>query len=939
MGGAFYEEPLPPGPGACKVRPRAAFLENFSAQRRVLAKPFSWPGLAGSIKRPRKWLVLLILVLAVVGTAGVQSLNILVARHRDQVQQELQKALGQGVSFEGLEVNLLGWPGFVAREFRVADDPRFAATPALRAKELILGVSLLRLLGGRIVIGSVILKEPELQIIVDETGALNVTNLMNRKAQTPAAGSLKPPSGERRRNSVSFAIASLGVENGRIEYLDRSVREPAELRLKNITLTVNGLEPKRPTKISIAASLSEGVGPDVRLAGQLKPASGDFPSWLQRELDLSVRIDSLYAPVVARAIAGLRDKLPSELDVTGPMAFQATLRGTAQHPRLENVDLKIPLFGSSDYNARIEGKVEFSEKRSWDDARLEGRLAVEPVALAPLRKMRLFEALLPMGLTAEGSVGIYSRFQGTWENLRVGALLRADKAQLRYRDWLHKPTHVPAAVRAKIIRQKKTVQFLDAELAVGSAKMEFSGRIDQEPVPRARFALRNKGSAVAAWAPWLTLLGYEGVAGNVAWELVIDTPIDSPDETWSIGGNVQLTDASFMRAGGGRRIENLSGQVSFLGQQGRIDQARFRLGASPIALQGAITDLFQPRLSFQLRSADLHLADLLVSEDAPPLRLRGVVAQGQIDRENERFTLSGSLSAAHASLPPFDFVNLSAEAVWSPAGLTFKNLTARTLSGVVRSSGYWASYEDRSRQFKVQSEFEAVQVSDFLAQWLPQLKERIDGQMIGRAQFEASVADGASLNDALTGSGEATVRRGVIKDFNLIAQLLRRGDAANPSAGIAARLSPAFAELIQRADTPFDSLKANFTVEKHRIQTENLVITTPEYVVTGAGWIGFDRSTRWNGMLVLSPRVTQDLQRDYRIIRYLLDRRGRLSIGFRVEGKIPDVRVRLENRALAQALRAGPSGRGDDAEPGKAGQEPKERRQWLPEALERILKR
>jgi len=128
-------------------------------------------------------------------------------------------------------------------------------------------------------------------------------------------------------------------------------------------------------------------------------------------------------------------------------------------------------------------------------------------------------------------------------------------------------------------------------------------------------------------------------------------------------------------------------------------------------------------------------------------------------------------------------------------------------------------------------------------------------------------------------------------------------------------------------------------VANHRLQSENLVITTPEYVVTGAGWIGFDRSTRWNGMLVLSPRVTQDLQRDYRIIRYLLDRRGRLAIGFRVEGKIPDVRVRLENRALAQALRAGPLSRGDDADPGKAGPEPTERRPWLPEALDRILKR
>ena len=227
-----------------------------------------------------------------------------------------------------------------------------------------------------------------------------------------------------------------------------------------------------------------------------------------------------------------------------------------------------------------------------------------------------------------------------------------------------------------------------------------------------------------------------------------------------------------------------------------------------------------------------------------------------------------------------------------------------------------------------------------IANVIPQLKDRIDGQINGRAQFDAASADGASMKDALTGSGETLIRRGVIKNFNLVGQLLRKGNATTGSDASASRLPPSFAGLISRPDTPFDSLKANFTVEKKRILTDNLVITTPDYAITGAGWMGFDRSTKWNGLIVLSPRLTQELQRDYRIIRYLLDRRGRLAIAFRVEGKIPDVKVRLENRALAQALRSGPSTRGDDADAGgKQGQESKEGKNWLPDALERFLKR
>ena len=106
------------------------------------------------------------------------------------------------------------------------------------------------------------------------------------------------------------------------------------------------------------------------------------------------------------------------------------------------------------------------------------------------------------------------------------------------------------------------------------------------------------------------------------------------------------------------------------------------------------------------------------------------------------------------------------------------------------------------------------------------------------------------------------------------------------------------------------------------------------------GWVGFDRSTKWNGLLILSPRLTQEFQRDYRIIRYLLDRRGRLAISFRLEGKIPDVRIRLDNRVLAQALRGGSSGRGDDKDTDtKPGQESKDVKRWIPDAIERFLNR
>jgi hypothetical protein len=165
-----------------------------------------------------------------------------------------------------------------------------------------------------------------------------------------------------------------------------------------------------------------------------------------------------------------------------------------------------------------------------------------------------------------------------------------------------------------------------------------------------------------------------------------------------------------------------------------------------------------------------------------------------------------------------------------------------------------------------------------------------------------------------------------------------KGSGSAVSAAALSRVPPGFAALFDRPDTPIESLQGNFTVEENRVFTEDLVITTPDYTITGAGSIGFDRSTRWNGLIMLSPRLTQEVQRDYRIIRYLLDRRGKLAIPFHIEGRIPNVTVRLENRALAQALRTGSGQKGSAAE-SQGSEGNKEGKNWLPDALERFLKR
>lgn len=885
------------------------------------------------MKRLHKPLLLLVAAVALAGAGLIESFNLLAARHRDQVIQELQKVLGHDVSFGSLEVNLWGRPGFVATEFRIADDSRFAATPAVRARELVLGVSLWNLLQRRLVITSMTFNEPQFQIITEESGAINLSELLHRKAELRQFPRLRPATPDRRPVQVSFSIDEVAINRGRIDYIDRSVRQPAELRVRNVSLKLTGFQPKESTRIRIGASLTEGLGQDVRIKGEIARAP-DNRSWLQRDVDLSVEMDSLHVPVVARAIAAMRDKIPGELDVTGPMALRMTARGTIERPRLEDITLRIPLFGSTEYNAVVTGAVRFGEPRTWEGAELDGTMTIDPLSLNRIRSFPVLQKLLPADLISEGSVKVSSRFEGTWEHLRIGALVLAGRADLRYRDWLRKPAETPAVIRARISREKQRLVFHPSELAVGERKLHFTGSMESQPAPALHVRFYGKNAPLVDWGHFLSAPGVQVTAGRADFDVLASKRLSAAESSWSLRGALKLDNAALKNLSSGRSFDHVQAQIAFEGTKARFHNASLRSGRSVVVFDGSAADLSAPRLQARFRADELHLADLPGLGGHTPARLRNTSGRAELGFDGGDWLLAGSVTAAEGNINNWPLRDLRADIEWATEGLTFKNLQAQALQGVLRADGFLPGPGGQTRPLLLSLQIDGAEMRALLAHWFPPLRDRFEGRLFGKARWEAGGADAVSAKEALSGSGAAHIENGTIRNFNLASQLLMKGSDSAALPEPLSRMPAGFAALLHRRDTAFDSIRAEFKIEKNRLSSDNLVITTPDYTITGAGWVGTDRSTRWNGMLVLSPRLTQEVQREYRSIRYLLDRRGRLSVGFRIDGKVPDLSIRLENRALAQALGFSPATKGSES--GDGG---KEGKNWIPDALERYLKR
>jgi uncharacterized protein involved in outer membrane biogenesis len=98
----------------------------------------------------RKILALVFLLAAVLLIVLSFSLNSVIGKNRARIQEDLQRALGRGVTFGDLKVTLWGGPGVAASDLKIAEDPNFAATPFLQAKQLRMQLRWLPLLTGRL---------------------------------------------------------------------------------------------------------------------------------------------------------------------------------------------------------------------------------------------------------------------------------------------------------------------------------------------------------------------------------------------------------------------------------------------------------------------------------------------------------------------------------------------------------------------------------------------------------------------------------------------------------------------------------------------------------------------------------------------------------------------------------------------------------------------
>lgn len=855
-------------------------------------------------KKTQKALTFIFSAVVLVIVFLIVTLNTLIHKNRDNIRLEIQRTIGRTISFEDIQLNLWGGLGLSAKNLQITDDPRFAATPLIQTKEVRMQVRWLPLLLGRVEIKTVILGEPEIQVIKNETGNLNLFNLFVLPRQKRMGTGSNGSQGVVRLSPLAFHESGVKLSRGSVHYIDRSSKEPVEIRLWNLELDLKPVGLSREINIELSANFLNGDKQNLKIKGTIGPLKS-VTDWNQSPVNLQMVVDAVPFLKLTSAVPFLKEKIPSYLDINGPLSLKMRVIGTLGQPQITGLTLTGSFFGSTAKNVTLTADLDLSQGLN-EQTSMRGKIVVNPVTLSRLKKIPFVERMIPATLISKGPLSLSGEFEGNLQVFHIDARINADGSEIEYGRWFKKPTGIPAKMEIRAVRRKNRISFDKSTLSLHNVNLNFSGSLEEKPERLLRLQLQSDSMDLSGWNKLFIPASSYDMAGTLRLNLSLQKIFSPQRNDLNLQGSVNLDNLKFQNKKSGRAVEGITSQITFYGQEARIHNLSFRVGASDFTIQGELQNLAEPTFRYRLSTPKVNLADFTSLPEHQSDWIKELTSEGEIQIKNGTPTMQAHLRVGEGRLQEMPYHNLRGQISWSPERLEVKDMAFEALGGSFTGNGTWKKENAQWSRFTLDPVIQGMDLKVLLPHLSPELADGFEGRLDLNATLKGWGENWDTIKKTLGGKGKTEVKNGVFKDINLIRRVLSRVTGL-PGVGnlISSTLSPRYGAIFKRLDTPYDTLGASFQVEDGRIRTSDLLLKAKDYSVQAKGWIGFDSSMGWNATLFLSPPFTKELMRNHKNIRFLVDKKGRLIVPFRLSGPLPKLEPKPDIKRLASLIQRG----------------------------------
>jgi uncharacterized protein involved in outer membrane biogenesis len=190
----------------------------------------------------------LLLLVVIIGVAVAATPLLPLSPLKSQVEAKLSDTLGRRVTIDSLRLNLIGGPYLAITGMTAAEDEQFGDGVFLKANEVRAGLDVIHYLRARqIVINSITLKSPQLDLVKNHNGVWNWATLGQKRSPQSTASlliweALSPLSILSlafEGNVSATTLRKLRIENASVRLVDRTESQPTGVLYNNIGLNAS----------------------------------------------------------------------------------------------------------------------------------------------------------------------------------------------------------------------------------------------------------------------------------------------------------------------------------------------------------------------------------------------------------------------------------------------------------------------------------------------------------------------------------------------------------------------------------------------------------------------------------------------------------------------------------------------------------------------------
>ncbi|MGH7925538.1 MAG: AsmA family protein, partial [Candidatus Binatus sp.] len=255
------------------------------------------------------------------------NLSSIVAHSEGRILARVSDELGRRVEVGKIQARM-GWGVSVeVSGLTIADDPAFSTRPFLAAGDVSVDVEFFPLLHGEAKVIELELIKPDIRLVMNANGDLNLGTIGSRgggsrHAQSPNTGSR----GTKKSSLAQLSIKALSIEDGEIHFKDLS-EKAAPILVRHLNFDVTDFNAASAFNVETKFAFPGDVQ-NVEAAGKLGPLLNQGVLDAKGiPVDLKLKLDAILLDNL-RPLADIGSDIPPALSIRDPVSINGTARGS-----------------------------------------------------------------------------------------------------------------------------------------------------------------------------------------------------------------------------------------------------------------------------------------------------------------------------------------------------------------------------------------------------------------------------------------------------------------------------------------------------------------------------------------------------------------------------------------------------------------------------------